>query len=152
MELKKLSTVRYVILLLLPLLVITYCGKAPSDPPPVQTGSLLITALIDTNLIDSMEVILDDNNLGIYPNPCILTDLVIGKHQITLSKDDPADTLVDFNCNPEMIEINTEDTTRIELSLTKLAPDFTLQNLNQEDRTLHEYHGKVVFLVFFSYT
>ena len=152
MKNKELSAVKYIILLLLPLLVITYCGKAPSDPPPVQTGSLLITALIDTNLIDSMEVILDDNNLGIYPNPCILTDLVIGKHQITLSKDDPADTLVDFNCNPELVEINNADTTRIELSLTKLAPDFTLENLNHEERTLHDYQGKVVFLVFFSNT
>jgi len=152
MKIKNPCTIKYLILLLLPVLTVNYCGKSPSDPPAVQTGSLMITALIDTQLVDSMEVILDDNDLGIHQNPCVLSEVVIGTHKVTLSKDDPADTLVDFNCNPELVEINNADTTRIELSLTKLAPDFTLENLNHEERTLHDYQGKVVFLVFFSNT
>ena len=147
-----LSTTKYLILALLPLLITNYCGKSPSDPPVVQTGSLMITALIDTQPVDSMEIFLDDNYLGIHQNPCVLSGLVIGKHQVALSKDDPMDPLVDFNCNPQLVDLTTDDTTLIELSLTKLAPDFTLENLNHEERKLHDYQGKVVFLVFFSYT
>ena len=51
-----------------------------------------------------------------------------------------------------MVDIKKNDTTRIELLLTKLAPDFTLENLNHQERRLQNYRGKVVFLVFFTYT
>ena len=134
------------------LLLLSYCGKSPSDPPAVSTGSLRIAAWIDTNLVDSMAVQLDNTDLGIFPNPCVLSDLVTGRHQVALSKKDPADSLVDFNCSPKMVEIKNNDTTKIELLLTKLAPDFTLENLDLEERTLQDFRGKVVFLIFFSYT
>jgi hypothetical protein len=137
---------------LLLLLLLSYCGKSPSDPPVIPTGSLRIAALIDTNLVDSMAVQLDNKDLGMFQNPCVLSDLVTGRHQVALSKKDPADSLVDFNCSPKMVEIKNNDTTKIELLLTKLAPDFTLENLNQEERALQDFRGKVVFLVFFSYT
>jgi hypothetical protein len=137
---------------LLLILLLNHCGKTPSDPPAIPTGSLKISALIDTTMVDSMAVELNNNFLGMFPNPCVLTDLVIGRHQVALSKEDPADTLVDFNCSPKLVDINADDTTRIELLLTKLAPDFTLENLNHEQRALQDYRGKVVFLVFFSYT
>jgi len=137
---------------LLLLLLLSYCGKSPSDPPAIPTGSLRIAAWIDTNLVDSMAVQLDNHDLGMFPNPCVLSDLVSGRHQVALSKKDPADSLVDFNCSPKIVKINSNDTTKIELLLTKLAPDFTLENLNHEQRVLQDFRGKVVFLVFFSYT
>jgi hypothetical protein len=76
----------------------------------------------------------------------------VGRHQITVSKEDPADSLVDFNCSPKKVDISANQTTQIELLLTKLAPDFTLQNLDHQSRRLQDYRGKVVFLVFFTYT
>ena len=134
------------------MLFFIYCGKTPSDPPPVQTGSLEVIGFIDTTLVDSMAVQLNNNYLGIFPNPCVLPDLPIGRHQIAVSKEDPADSLVDFNCSPKMVDIKKDEKTQIELLLTKLALDFTLENLNHQERRLQDYRGKVVFLVFFTYT
>ena len=138
--------------LLFSMLFLIHCGKTPSDPPPVQTGLLKVTGFIDTTLVDSMGVELNNNYLGIFPNPCILMDLAIGRHQVAVSKEDPADSLVDFNCSPKLVDIENNDTTQVELLLTKLAADFTLENLDLQQRRLQDYRGKVVFLVFFTYT
>jgi len=62
------SFIKYLSLLLLLVVLMNDCGKSPSDPPAILTGSLKITAMIDTILVDSMEVILDNSYLGIYQN------------------------------------------------------------------------------------
>jgi hypothetical protein len=146
------SFTKYMLITLTLVIFLTYCGKSPSDPPEVATGALRIAAAVDTNLVDSISVQLNNSTLGKFPNPCIIPDLVIGQHQVAVSKEDPADSLVDFNCSPRMVEIEKDDTTQIDVLLTKLAPDFILKNLNQKDMHLQNFRGQVVFLMFFSYT
>lgn len=132
-------------------LVLWACGDSPSDPPPLQTGSIQITAQIDTVAVDSAEVFLD----GIYESnrqlPCLLSGIEAGKHQLAVAKKDLSSP-IDFNSIPQIVTVDYNKTTDAALQLTKFAPDFTLKNLADEEVSLENYRGKVVLLVFFSNT
>ncbi|HEX9974403.1 MAG TPA: hypothetical protein VGD14_20210 [bacterium] len=126
------------------------CGNAPQEPPAPEAGSIKITANLETLPVDSMLVLLDNDSIGIKPNPCIVTDIVAGKHQVAIFKDDPQ-SVVDFSSSPKLVAVNKNDTTDVTFALTKLAPNFTLKKLkNDESVTLADCQGKVVLLVFYS--
>lgn len=127
------------------------CGKSPSEPPLSLTGSIKISAHIDTVLVDSMVVRLDNVEQGLLPNGCVLSDIEAGRHQIAVSKQD-FESPIDFSSAPRLVAVNANETTEVALALTKLAPNFALKNLNNQDVTLADYQGKVVLLVFFSHT
>ena len=129
----------------------TDCGKSPSDTPPPLTGSMSITAQIDTMLVDSMAVILDNDSLGLHSNGCVITALEVGKHQVAVAKDDPASPIA-FTSSPQLVAVTANETTDVNFALTKLAPNFTLKNLKNENVTLESFRGKVVLLVFYSHT
>ncbi len=131
--------------------LINGCGKAPPKPPPVLIGAIRVIAQIDSTMVDSMEVILDGASQGVQTNPCILMNLEAGKHQVAVSKEDP-ESPINFTCSPQLVSVNKNETTNVKLALTKLAPNFTLKNLNNDDVTLENYHGKVVLMVFYSHT
>jgi len=135
----------------LALCLMLFCGKAPSDAPIPVTGSIKITARIDTMLVDSMSVIIDNVARGMHSNKCVFQNLEAGKHQVAVGKNDP-ESPIDFTSTPKFVAVNANETTDVTLALTKLAPDFTLKNLKNEAITLGSYRGKVVLLVFFSHT
>lgn len=147
---RDLSFLKVIYLLLFGVILKSNCGKAPSEPPPQQVGSINITARLDTLRVDSMLVRLDNDSLGVKPNPCLLTDIVAGRHQVAISKDDP-ESAVDFSSCPRLVSVKENDTTDVTFTLTKFAPIFTLKTLtNDKPVSLADYRGKVVLLVFFS--
>ena len=132
-------------------LLISGCGETPPDAPPMLAGSIHITAQIDTTLVDSIEVMVDAEYLGWFANPCLVTDLAVGNHQIAVTKKDPVSP-IDFNSIPKLVAVKANHTSDVTLVLSKFAPYFTLKNLKNEDISLESYQGKVVLLVFYSHT
>lgn len=132
-------------------ILIQFCGKTPSEAPLPLTGSLKISAHIDTVQVDSIFVMLDNIAKGFEPNECVFEGIDVGKHQVVVSKKDPVSP-IDFSSVPKLVTVKANETTDVDLALTKLAPNFTLKNLNEQDVTLENYQGKVVLLVFFSHT
>ena len=129
----------------------SHCGKAPSELSATITGSIKVSAHLETTIVDSMMIILDDVSLGKQQNPYILTDIEAGTHKVAVAKDDP-ESEIDFSSSPKLVTVNANDTAKVTLALIKTAPNFTLKNLNNEDVTLEDYRGIVVFLVFYALT
>lgn len=132
-------------------MLMSFCGKKPSDMPMPFFGSLKISAKAGTENADSMSVTIDNLNKGTIPNGHIFFQIEAGTHQVVVSKIDP-ESPIDFTSTPKLVAIHADETTEVELNLTKLAPNFSLKNLNNQDVVLENYHGKVVLLVFFSHT
>jgi len=128
-----------------------FCGKSPSDAPLPLTGSIRVSAHIDTIQVDSMAVILDNVSRGLQPNGSVFEEIEAGKHQVAVSKQD-FESPIDFSSTPRLVTVKANETTEVALALTKLAPNFTLKNLNNQEVTLANFQGKVVLLVFFSHT
>jgi hypothetical protein len=131
--------------------MLLFCGKSPSDAPLPGTGSIKVIAHVDTVMVDSMAVILDNVSRGLQPNGCVVSEIEAGNHQIAVSKHD-LESPIDFASTPKLVTVKARETTDVALALTKLAPNFTLKNLNNQDITLANYQGNVVLLVFFSHT
>ncbi|UCE07205.1 MAG: hypothetical protein JSW07_04000 [bacterium] len=127
------------------------CGKSPSNVPLPLTGAIKISAHIDIVEVDSMFVTLDNVDKGLHPNGSVLKDIEAGKHQVVVSKKD-AESPIDFTSTPRFVAVNANETTNVDFALTKLAPNFTLKNLNNEDITLGNYRHRVVLLVFYFHT
>ncbi|MCI0512746.1 peroxiredoxin family protein [candidate division KSB1 bacterium] len=129
----------------------SHCGKMPGDAPPPATGSIEITAHVDSTRVDSMQVSLDGVALGLHINPFLIPDVVAGRHQVVVTKADPFSP-IGFESIPQLVSVFAQETTRVLLALSKLAPNFTLRNLKNESVTLAQYRGKVVLLMFFTHT
>jgi len=127
------------------------CGNSPSNPPPLLTGTIKITAQIDSVAVDSVEVFLNGISRGVKENPCLFSNLEAGNHQVAVAKKDKASP-IDYNSIPQIVAVEANKTADVIFPLTKFAPNFTLTNLNNDEVTLENYHGKVVLLVFFSHT
>jgi len=127
------------------------CGKSPSEVPLPLTGAIKISAHIDTVAIDSMFVTLDNVDKGLHPNGCMLKDIEAGRHQVVVSKKD-TESPIDFTSTPKLVAVKANETTNVDFALTKLAPNFTLKNLDNKDITLESYRDRVVLLVFYSHT
>lgn len=132
------------------MLSVINCGNAPSDPPDPKIGAMKISATLEMMLVDSMNVLLDNESIGIKPNPYVLIDLVAGSHLVAVSKDDPM-SVVNFSSSPRLVTVTENDTCDVIFALTKFAPNFTLKKLkNDESVTLADLQGKAVLLVFYS--
>ena len=127
------------------------CGKAPSDVPAPQLGTIRISAQIDTTLVDSMDVILDNIPRGQFANPCTFEGIEAGRHQVAVSKEDQSSS-IDFSASPQRVSVHPDAIADVVFALTKFAPDFTLKNLDDEDISLANYRGKVALLVFYIHT
>jgi len=142
---------------ILSLIALISCGKAPSDPPTDRTGVIKFFAQLDSlstdnTGINNFNVIFDEDTMGLQPNPLIINDVRFGEHFLRATKADPDTTKhVDFSIIKSVI-VSSSDTTRDSIVLSKFAPQFTLQNLNDEEIVLKDYRDKVILLVFFSHT
>jgi hypothetical protein len=139
------------LILLLIMLFLLGCGKGPSTEPEIQVGSLLITTYLDTSSVDSMIVNVDGANLGIQSNPYLLDNLIAGQHLVSVAKSDPYSP-IDYSSIPKEVLISHHQTTDVSFSLTKFAPIFTLNNLNDEQVALDDYRDQVILLIFFTHT
>lgn len=148
---KKVTAISSLAIIGLVICAIIFCGRSPSDVPLPPKGAIRVSARVDTALVDSMFVKLDNVDQGWLPNGCLLSDIIAGRHLITAAKPDPQSP-IDFSSIPKLVTVRAGETTHAALALTKLAPNFTLKNLQQQEITLANYQGKVVLLVFFSHT
>jgi len=133
------------------MLVFFSCHKGPSDPPEVQFGSLKISAYHDTVLVDSMAVTIDDMDIGVQPNPYLSDPILAGRHLVSVAKKDPQSP-IDFTSIPQKVTVIYNEITNVSFALTKIAPGFTLNNLNDHPISLENYIDRVVLLVFFTHT
>ena len=127
------------------------CGESPSGLPEEQFGSLQISTYQDTIFVDNMAVTIDGNDLGIQANPYLTSNLLTGRHLVSVAKTDPRSP-IDFSSIPKEVTINHKETTDVSFALTKFAPNFTLNNLNDNPVSLNNYKDQVVLLVFFTHT
>lgn len=140
-------------LLVVPFLFLYWmsCGQSPSEAPPVLTGTLKLSATIDSVAVDSFMVVLDDKPVGIRANPCILPGILSGTHQVNIFKQDPFDS-INFSAIPQLVFVPPFDTAQVKFLLSKLAPDFERLALKGEMIRLKNFLGQVILLVFFSHT
>ena len=143
------------ILALLGVLFWQYCGKTPSSLPLPYTGSIYITAM-DTAVVASVQIDLDDEYLGEMDNPCLVEDVVIGSHRLRVFTEASAGTTI------ANLEVRQDETSRVFFTMDigpevgpyvgNTAPQFTTQDVNGNKISLEDQKGKVVLLSFFEYT
>ena len=129
------------------------CGKLPTSLPLPFTGSITISArAAGDTAIDSVQVKLDEVDYGTRENPCTLTDVVIGEHQLWIKHENTAPKI-------QTVEVLRDETTTTTVTLTfqgpyvgNEAPQFSAVDLDETPFSLQEHRGKVVLLAFFEHT
>ena len=128
------------------------CGDKPGGLPPVEYGSLKITAVHDGIETDSVTIELDDRNLGTMENPCLLNEVEAGTHKIFASYNQ-------LNSKSEIISIEKNILAEVTLNLYDYspyegfaAPDFSFQDSYGNVTHLAELRGKVVLFFVMDYT
>lgn len=127
------------------------CGHPPEPEPAPYTGSVRVTAL-DSLLIDSINITIDDDYRGRFKNPHLIENLLAGDHKFNVSTRDAS-------ANTQMVAVLRDKLTRaffnIELSgpyINRAAPDFLLTDIDGNRINLSGLRGKVVLLAFFEHT
>jgi hypothetical protein len=127
------------------------CGVPPTAIPDPYTGILKITAM-DTLIVDSVSVALDDIPQGRRDNPCILGDVVVGIHKVFVQNPATAGASA-------TVEIFRDRRTDLVLTLLSqgpfvgnVAPDFSVRTIDDSVMQMQKQRGKVVLLVFFEHT
>jgi len=133
------------------LLLMQQCASPPPGMPEVAYGSLRITAM-DTASIRSIFVDLDDVKYGRHPNPCVLVNLIVGVHKLLVYDDSNA-------VLSGTVEVLRDRRTEITVSLMaegpyvgRIAPRFSVANIDDQSLSLDAMKGKVVLLAFFEHT
>jgi len=112
--------------LLLLLLFLIGCGdppgNAPTLPPPIEwTGSISIDAEIDVdgNTIqpDSINVVLDSDTLGTYPNPCTIEEVIEGNH--TVATYYRSDELITYTSPQQDVQVSYNQISAMSVRLTR---------------------------------
>jgi hypothetical protein len=129
----------------------TRCGKAPSPLPPTSYGSIRVTAM-DTTVIDSITVFLDDVSIGKQPNPCLISYIVEGRHKVFASHQTGSAT-------PQTVEVKRDWISDVLFQILSVgpypgssAPSFEVIDIQGNGFSLDAQKGKVVFLLFFEHT
>ncbi len=134
------------------LTVLTHrCGKIPSPLPLPFTGSIRVTAM-DTSSVDSIQIDLNDQQLGLFKNPALLTDVTVGFHKLFVKNETSAGTT-------KTVEVLQDQTTPAWFWLVSegpyvgnQAPEFDAQDIQGNSLSLEGLKGKVILLAFFEYT
>jgi hypothetical protein len=126
------------------------CGKAPGPLPDIQIGSLRITAT-GASRIDSIRVVLDDKDVGRYPNPANLSQIAAGFHKLFLFIGVAA-------TSPQSVEVRRGEITPVAFLFDagpypgNAAPLFAVRDVKGDSISLTKQKGKVVLLIFFEHT
>jgi hypothetical protein len=132
------------------LLICLHCGKAPGPLPAMLTGSVRITAA-GSSPIDSIRVVLDDRDMGKYPNPATLGQIAAGFHKLSLFIGGAA-------TSPQAVEIRRGEITSIAVVFNagpypgNPAPLFAVKDVRGDSLSLPKQKGKAVLLIFFEHT
>jgi hypothetical protein len=131
--------------------ILLQCGAPPTAMPDPFTGVLKITAM-DTLIVDSVSVALDDIPQGKKHNPCTLGDVVVGIHKIFVQNPATAGASA-------TVEIFRDRRTDLVLTLLSqgpfignVAPVFSVRTIDDSLMEMQKQRGKVVLLVFFEHT
>lgn len=132
-------------------LVLFCCGDPPPTTPDPYTGILRVAAL-DTLIIDSIRIELDDVMLGRFRNPHVLREVVIGIHRVLVSS-------TSSGAASRVVEVFRDRQTDLFVPLLaggpyvgNVAPLFTARASNGDTVSIQRERGKAVFLIFFEHT
>ncbi len=127
------------------------CGDPPTSAPPPVTGDLRATAL-DTTVIDSIQVEIDDLPFGMHRNPCTITGIVIGVHRLFVTDRGASSSAT-------MVEVFRGRRSDVMLTLLsqgpypgQAAPNFAARTITNDSISLQQLRDKIVLLVFFEHT
>ena len=133
------------------LMIAGQCGKVPGPLPQILTGQIRVTVM-DTTLIDSVFIKLDDIALGQWSNPAILNDVTAGFHQLFVYNAAAAGTTRIVEVKADQIAAAWFWLTQYSPYIGFAAPDFYVTDLDGNPITLTGLRGKVVILAFFEFT
>lgn len=128
------------------------CGDSPEGPPAIEYGDLSVEGYFNNSLTDSISLTLDDEFLGTFDNPHVVTDIEAGTHKVFAS-------FGDLIGETELVSIEQNKMTHVSVELAGTgpytgytAPDFELKDLTDSDFRLSDHAGKVILLFFFEHT
>jgi hypothetical protein len=138
------------------------CGDPPQAPTEQRGNVIVRGTLPDGNLADSMQITLDDNNLGYHTNPDTLTNLWAGTHRISVKTyQNYQGSILEYLNIPHMVTVGPAQTTVDVCSLTAdipiapyvgfRAPDFNTLDLDSQIVCLDSLSGKVALIYFWSF-
>jgi hypothetical protein len=139
------------------------CGDPPQAPTEQRGNVIVQGTLPDGNLADSMQITLDDVDLGYHLNPDTLMNLWAGTHRVSVKtyQNYQGDTLEYLNI-PHMVIVGSTLTSVDVCSLTAdipsapyvgfMAPNFSTYDLDSNLVCLDSLAGKVALLYFWSFT
>ena len=133
------------------LLSVGGCGDPPLPTPPPQTGALQVIAM-DTLVIDSIDVGLDDVPLGRRHNPATLDGIVAGTHLLSVRDrlgfgQDTTVRVASGERSAVLMSIQTEGP-----YVGSIAPAFRALSVTGDTIDLVKLRGRVVLLVLFEHT
>jgi|GEM_PF-3364096 len=130
------------------------CGAPPAPMPVPYTGSLAITAIVDSSVADSIYVDLDTIKRGRHPNPFVLNDVMIGIHKLSVYDSGNVNARTDT-----MVEIFRSQRSDVRLRMASEAPyvghpapKFTVISIDDTVFALEQMREKVLLLMFFEHT
>jgi hypothetical protein len=139
------------------------CGDPPQAPQE-QRGQVVVQGTLpDNNLADSMQITLDDVNLGyVHTNPDTLTNLWAGTHRISIKTYQLYQgSVLEYLNIPHTVIVGPALTTVDVCSLTAdipsapyvgfMAPDFNTYDLDTNVVCRDSLAGKVALLYFWSF-
>jgi hypothetical protein len=139
------------------------CGDPPQAPMELRGNIIVRGTLPDGNLADSMQITLDDVNLGYsLNNPDTLMNLWAGSHRISVKTYQTYQgSILEYLNIPHMVMVASAQTTVDVCSLTAdipfapyegfMAPDFSTYDLDSNLVCLDSLAGKVALLYFWSF-
>jgi hypothetical protein len=131
--------------------ILSQCGRTPGPFPPDQTGHIRVTVM-DTSLIDSVFIELDDIALGQWSNPAHLENIVAGFHQLFVYNTTSAGTTKGVDVRADQTVESWFWLTSVSPHIGFQSPDFEVEDLGGDTITLEGLRGKVVILAFFEFT
>ncbi|MCX6641667.1 MAG: hypothetical protein NTW14_14475 [bacterium] len=147
-------------LLILSSLWLQGCGDPPATAV-LQYGSIRVEALLpDSTLADSVEIALDDVNLGTYDNPYTLNNVLAGSHLLAMSHTDSIapDSSIEYQ-NSDTLTVSSGQVSAASWTLIaegpypgNPAPQFSVYDLDSNLVSLAGSAGKIVLLYFFEST
>jgi hypothetical protein len=122
--------------------------------PVPYTGSVGITAIVDSSVVDSIYVDLDTIKKGRHPNPYVLDNVLIGAHKLSVYDSGNVNARSDT-----MVEIFRSQRSDVRLRMASEAPyvghpapKFTVISIDDSVFALEQLRENVVLLMFFEHT
>ena len=138
--------------LVIVVILAVYCGNKPGGVPVQKTGSLEVAAVYGEQMTDSVTIAFDDEFLGTFINPHIVTGITAGRHKLFTSYGNLRGKSQIVTVEPGIINSITSELFADAPYTGSFAPDFSLTDIDGDSIRLSDYSGKVILLCFIDHT